>query len=104
MTKRVVNPNRKRKSEGMHPEIEKVPPHMVQIKMHTQGVNLSSEMIKEMGIRILEEMCPDEKKIHVTFSNGPFIDATRTAQEARRRLPSHKHRLSVENELHFRLR
>ncbi len=44
------------------------------IKMHTQGVNVSSEMIKDMGIRILEEMCPDEEKIHVTFSNGPFID------------------------------
>ncbi len=40
--------------------------------MHTQGVNVSSEMIKDMGIRILEEMCPDEEKIHVTFSNGPF--------------------------------
>ncbi len=62
--------------------------------MHTQGVNLSSEMIKEMGIRILDgvnELRPDEKKIHVTLSNGPFIDATRTAQEAGRSLPAEKY-------------
>ncbi len=47
------------------------------IKMHSKGVNVSSEMIKEMGIRILDrvnEMYPDGKKIHVAFSNGPFID------------------------------
>ncbi len=73
---RVVNPNRKRKSKGMHPKIEKALLTWVN-EMHTQGVNVSSEMIKEMGIRILDgvnEMCPDEKKIHVTLSNGPFID------------------------------
>ncbi len=45
--------------------------------MHAQRVNVSSEIIKEMGIRILDgviEIRPDEKKIHLTFSNGPFID------------------------------
>ncbi len=42
-------------------------------EMHAQGVNVSSEMIKEMGIRILErvnKMLPDEKKIRSTFSKG----------------------------------
>ncbi len=36
-------------------------------------MNVSLEMVKEMGIRILDgvnEMCPDEKKIHVTFLTG----------------------------------
>ncbi len=45
--------------------------------MHAQRVNVSSEIIKEMGIRILDgvnEIRPDEKKIHLPFSNGPFID------------------------------
>ncbi len=34
-----------------------------------------------MGIRTLDgvdEMRPDEKKIHLTFSNGPFIDVNAT--------------------------
>ncbi len=42
-------------------------------KMHAQGVNCSSKMMKEMGISILgrvNEMVPDEKKIHLTFCNG----------------------------------
>ncbi len=42
------------------------------IKMLAQGVDGSSEMIKEMGIWILEgvnEMRPDEKKINLKFSN-----------------------------------
>ncbi len=42
-------------------------------EMHAQGVYVSSEMIKEMGIRILErvnEMLPDEKKTRSTFSKG----------------------------------
>ncbi len=51
-----------------------------------------------MGIRILEEMCPDEEKIHVTFSNGPFIDVNANgARSSVRRLPSDKHRISFEN-------
>ncbi len=39
-------------------------------EMHAQGVNGSSKMMKEMGISILgrvNEMLPDEKKIHFTF-------------------------------------
>ncbi len=47
------------------------------MEMHVQRVNVSSEIIKEMGIRIhdgVNEIRPDEKKIHLTFSNGPFID------------------------------
>ncbi len=40
-------------------------------------MNVSLEMVKEMGIRILDgvnEMCPDEKKNSCDFSNGPYID------------------------------
>ncbi len=60
----------------MHPEIEKVFLTWVNKNAYPRS-ECSSEMIKEMGIRILDgvnEMCPDEKKIHVTFSNVPFID------------------------------
>ncbi len=42
-------------------------------EMHTQGMNGSSKMMKEMGISILgrvNEMLQNEKKIHLTFSNG----------------------------------
>ncbi len=49
-------------------------------------VNVSSEIIKEMGIRILDgvnQIRPDEKKIHLTFSNGPFI---RRQREPRKKL------------------
>ncbi len=45
--------------------------------MHARGVNVSSEMIKETGTRILDEINenrPDEKKIHSNFPKGPFID------------------------------
>ncbi len=49
----VVNPNRKRKSEGMHPEIEKA---LLIWEMHAQRVNVSSKIINEMGIRILDEV------------------------------------------------
>ncbi len=75
--------------------------------MHSQGVNVPSEMIKEMAIRILDgvnEMCPDEKKIYGTLSNGPFIDVTRTAQEAGRRLLPDKRRIVFDNIMHFHLR
>ncbi len=48
-----VNPNRKRKSEGMDPEFEKAVLTWVN-EMHAQRVNVSSKMIKEMGIRILD--------------------------------------------------
>ncbi len=57
---RFVNTNRERKSEGMRPELEKALLTWVNI-MHAQRVNVSSEMIKEMGIRILDgvnEMLP----------------------------------------------
>ncbi len=70
---RVFNRNRKRKSEGMHPEIEKGPPHNWSINIHNQRMNVSLEMVKEIGIRILDGvygMCPDEKKIQVTFLTG----------------------------------
>ncbi len=73
---RVVNRKRKRKSEEMHPEIEKALLTWVK-KIHTQRVNVSLEMIKEVGIRILDgvnEMCPDEKENSCEFSNGPNID------------------------------
>ncbi len=61
----------------MHPEIEKTLLIWV-IEMHVQRVNVSLELIKEMGIRILDgvnEIRPDEKeKIALRFSNRPFID------------------------------
>ncbi len=49
------NPNRKRKSEGMHPELTMALLTWVN-EIHAQGVNVSSEMIKEKGIRILERV------------------------------------------------
>ncbi len=64
-----VNLNIKRKSEGMHPEFEKALLTCVN-EMHAQGVNVSSEIIEEMGIRILDrvnEMLPDEKKNSFDF-------------------------------------
>ncbi len=102
---RVVNPNRKRKSEGMHPEIEKALLTWFN-KNHAHGLNLSSEMIK-MGVRILDgvhEMRPNEKKIHLTLSKGPLWTSTRNAQEAGRRLVSDKHRVAFDNIMHFQLR
>ncbi len=56
----------------MHPEIEKALLTCVN-EMHAQGVNVSSKMIQEMRISILgrvNEILPDEKKIHFTFSDG----------------------------------
>ncbi len=43
---------------------------MGQLEMHAERVNVSSEIIKEMGIRILDgvnEIRPDEKKIQLDF-------------------------------------
>ncbi len=66
-----IGPNRRRKSEAMHPEFEKALLTWVR-EMHAEGANASSEMIKEMGFRILHkvnEMLLDEKKICFTFPN-----------------------------------
>ncbi len=44
-------------------------------EIHAQGVNVSSEMIKEKGIRILErvnEMLPVKKRIIRRFLKGGF--------------------------------
>ncbi len=64
-----VNPSRKRKSEGMHPEIWKGPPHLGQWNACPKS-DVSSKTIKGMGIRIFDrvnEMLPDEKINHSTF-------------------------------------
>ncbi len=56
----------------MHLELEKALLTWVN-EIHAQAVNVSSGMIKEIGIRIIDrvnEMLPDEKKIHLTISNG----------------------------------
>ncbi len=56
----------------MHPEFEMALLNWVN-EIHAEGVNVSSKMIIEMGIRIrdrVNEKLPDEKKIHSTFSNG----------------------------------
>ncbi len=55
----------------MHPEHEKALLTWVN-EMHAQAVNVSSEMMKEMEVGLLDrvnEMLPDEKKIYLTFSN-----------------------------------
>ncbi len=66
-----------------------------------------SEMIKEVDIGILDgvnEMCPDEKKIHVAFLTGHLWTSKRTAKEAGRGLLSDKHRIVFDNAMHFLLR
>ncbi len=70
-SRKYIGANRRPKSEGMHPEFEKALLTWVS-EMHAEGANASSEMIKEIGFRILHkinEMLLDEKKIRLTFSN-----------------------------------
>ncbi len=55
--------------------------------MHAQGVNVSSEMIKEMGIKILDrvnEVVPDEKNIHYDFFSRVAFQGGDFAAESRR--------------------
>ncbi len=54
-------------------------------KMHAQGVNIPSETVKELGIRILDgvnDMRPAEKNIHWTFCNGAFIDVNANCERS----------------------
>ncbi len=48
-------------------------------------------------------MCPDEKKIHVTLSNGPFIDVNANWPRVGKRLPSEKYLTILYNAFPFEI-